>query len=173
MALALAQAKRAAALDEVPVGAILVQDQTLIAKAHNRPVSLCDPCAHAEILVLRAAGMALCNYRLPGSTMYVTLEPCAMCAGAIVQARVARLVYAASDPKAGAAGSVLNLFAYPSINHHTQVQGGVCAAAAMQLLQDFFSVRRQARRRAGSGAMQAAGGASALALNDGPLNDGQ
>ena len=127
---------------EVPVGAVVVADGRILAETWNRPVSLDDPTAHAEIRALRAAGEALGNYRLAGATLYVTLEPCAMCAGAMVHARIARLVYGASDPKAGAAGSVFELLRAPALNHRVEVTGGVLAAECGELLRAFFQARR-------------------------------
>ncbi len=127
---------------EVPVGAVLVRDDTVIARAANAPIRLTDPTAHAEILTLRAAGESCANYRLPDSTLYVTLEPCPMCAAALVHARVARLVFAAADPKTGAAGSVMDLVRDPRLNHQLEVTGGVLAEAAGELLRAFFRARR-------------------------------
>ncbi|MGK6306555.1 tRNA adenosine(34) deaminase TadA [Variovorax sp. DT-64] len=148
MRLALAEARRAAEAGEVPVGAVLVKGGRLIAAGRNAPVALHDPSAHAEMNALRAGGAALGNYRLDGCELYVTLEPCAMCAGAMLHARLARVVFGAADPKTGAAGSVLDLFTRRELNHHTQVQGGVLAADCQQLLQDFFKSRRSAAREA-------------------------
>ncbi|MEO5566275.1 MAG: tRNA adenosine(34) deaminase TadA [Luteimonas sp.] len=129
--------------DEIPVGAVLLgADGTMLGEGWNRNISDHDPSAHAEILVLRQAGKALGNHRLTGCTLYVTLEPCAMCAMALVHARVARLVYAAADPKTGAAGSVFDLLADPRHNHHVDVQGGVLADEAGQRLRDFFRRKR-------------------------------
>jgi tRNA(adenine34) deaminase len=142
MAAALALAQTAASKGEVPVGAVLVKDGESIASAANAPIRLHDPTAHAEILALRAAGERLANYRLPGTTLYVTLEPCSMCAAAMVHARVERLVYAAADPKTGAAGSVMNLAQDQRLNHQMTVQAGVLADAAGELLQAFFRERR-------------------------------
>jgi len=142
MRLALAEARAAAATGEVPVGAVVVRDGRMIATGRNAPVGTHDPSAHAEIVALRAAAAALGNYRLDGCTLVVTLEPCAMCAGAMLHARVGRVVFGAADPKTGAAGSVLNLFAEPRLNHHTQVQGGVLADECAALLRDFFKPRR-------------------------------
>ena len=150
MRLALQQAQQARLQGEVPVGAVLVRHDELVAGGYNQPISLHDPSAHAEMQALRAAGTALSNYRLPGLTLYVTLEPCAMCAMALMHARISRVVFAASDPKTGAAGSVLDLFAYPQLNHHTTVLGGVLADEAASLLQDFFRERRKAQRSAGT-----------------------
>ena len=146
MALALAQARDAADAGEVPVGAVVVRDGRLLAAGRNSPVAGRDPSAHAEINALRAAAQALGNYRLDGCELFVTLEPCPMCAGAMLHARLARVVFGAADPRTGAAGSVLDLFAQPQLNHHTRVTGGVCAAACGALLQDFFHGRRQAAR---------------------------
>ena len=142
MAQALAQASLAAAAGEVPVGAVLVRDGQVLASAYNQPITLCDPSAHAEMLALRAAGLGEGNYRLPGTTLYVTLEPCAMCAGAMLHARVDRVVFGAPDPKTGAAGSALDLFSVKQINHQTQVDGGLMAEECGQILKDFFKERR-------------------------------
>jgi tRNA(adenine34) deaminase len=142
MAEALTLAEAAASAGEVPVGAVLVSDGEAIARAANAPIRLHDPTAHAEILALRAAGERSANYRLPGTTLYVTLEPCPMCAAAMVHARVERLVYGAADPKTGAAGSVMNLVEDPRLNHQIAVEGGVSADAASGLLQAFFRDRR-------------------------------
>ena len=142
MGLALAQAREAAAAGEVPVGAVVVQDERLIATGRNSPIAGHDPTAHAEIVALREAAKVLGNYRLDGCTLYVTLEPCAMCSGAMLHARLARVVFGAPDPRTGVAGSVLDLFAHAQLNHQTQVQGGVCADACAQLLKDFFKPRR-------------------------------
>lgn len=148
MGLALAQARAAAAAGEVPVGAVVVKDGALLAAGRNSPVATHDPSAHAEVNALRAAAAALGNYRLDGCTLYVTLEPCAMCSGAMLHARLARVVYGAADPRTGAAGSVLDLFAQPLLNHHTRVTSGVAAEACAALLQEFFRGRRQAAREA-------------------------
>jgi len=129
---------------EVPVGAVVVKDGTIVGRGYNAPISERDPSAHAEICALRDASRNLRNYRLEGCSLYVTLEPCAMCAGAIMHARIARLVYGAPDPKTGACGSVLDLFAEAKLNHHTRVEGGVLAAESGRLLSDFFSARRHA-----------------------------
>ena len=144
MNLALALATEAAALGEVPVGAIVVREGIVVGRGANAPIAGQDPTAHAEIAALRAAGIALANYRLPGCVMYVTLEPCAMCAGAIIQARLSRLVFGAPDPKTGACGSVVDLFAEPRLNHHTSVTGGVRSADASAMLSAFFVARRHA-----------------------------
>ncbi|MDQ0080588.1 tRNA(adenine34) deaminase [Variovorax boronicumulans] len=146
MALALAQARLAAEAGEVPVGAVLVKDGQLIATGRNTPVAQHDPSAHAEINALRAGATTLGNYRLDGCELFVTLEPCAMCSGAMLHSRLARVVYGAADPKTGAAGSVLDLFAEPRLNHHTQVQGGVLAQECAAVLQAFFQQRRSAAR---------------------------
>ena len=142
MALALALARRAAESGEVPVGAVVVKDGQLLASGYNAPIAGHDPTAHAEIVALREAARVLGNYRLDGCTLYVTLEPCPMCSGAMLHARLARVVYGATDPRTGTAGSVLDLFAQPQLNHQTQVTGGVCADACGQLLKDFFKPRR-------------------------------
>ncbi|MFM2085108.1 MAG: hypothetical protein RLY95_1926 [Pseudomonadota bacterium] len=141
MALALAEAKQAGLRGEVPVGAILVKDGEVIASVSNAVISLHDPSAHAEVLALRAAGQALQNYRLPDCELYVTLEPCAMCAAAMIHARISRVVYGASDPKTGAAGGLLNVFD-TTFNHQTKVQGGVMANECGELLRDFFKTKR-------------------------------
>ena len=142
MRLALAQAQAAAAAGEVPVGAVVVKDGQLIATGRNAPIAGHDPTSHAEVMALREAARVLGNYRLDGCTLYVTLEPCAMCSGAMLHARLARVVYGAADPRTGAAGSVLNLFDLAQLNHQTEVRGGVQAQACGQLLQDFFRPRR-------------------------------
>ena len=142
MRLALVEAEKAAALGEVPVGAVLVDGNGLLAAAGNSPIRQCDPTAHAEILALRAAAGLRANYRLPDTTLYVTLEPCPMCMGALVQARVRRLVYGASDPKGGAAHSLYNLGDDPRLNHRLEVVGGLLAEECGRLLKDFFRVRR-------------------------------
>jgi tRNA(adenine34) deaminase len=152
MRLALAQAELARAEGEVPVGAVVVKDGEVIAVGYNQPIGRHDPSAHAEIMALRAAGEKLGNYRLPGCALYVTLEPCAMCSGAMMHARLARVVYAASDPKTGVCGSVLDLFAHAVLNHHTEVAGGVLAEEASAMLKAFFAERRAASRRAASAA---------------------
>jgi tRNA(adenine34) deaminase len=139
---ALEQAELAAIAGEVPVGAVLVRDGQVIAKGFNQPISNHDPSAHAEIMALRDAAQAELNYRLPGTTLYVTLEPCIMCAGAMLHARVGRVVFGAADPKTGAAGSVLNVFAEKHINHQTQVEGGIMGDECGQVLRDFFKERR-------------------------------
>ena len=142
MSLALDQARLAAAAGEVPVGAVVVKDGQVIATGRNAPIASHDPTAHAEVMALRAAARVLGNYRLEGCTLYVTLEPCAMCSGAMLHARVDRVVFGAADPRTGVAGSVLNLFGHPQLNHQTQVVGGVLAADCGRLLKDFFKPRR-------------------------------
>jgi tRNA(adenine34) deaminase len=139
---ALALAQQAAAAGEVPVGALVVSAGEIVGRGFNRPISGKDPSAHAEIMALRDAAGTLGNYRLAGCQLFVTLEPCAMCAGAIMHARIARVVYGASDPKTGVCGSVIDLFAETKLNHHAQVEGGILATDAAQLLQHFFAARR-------------------------------
>lgn len=146
MRLALAEARKAGEAGEVPVGAVLVKDGAVIATGHNCPLTSHDPTAHAEIGALRAGAAALGNYRLDGCTLFVTLEPCAMCAGAMLHARLARVVYGAAEPKTGAAGSVTDLFAEPRLNHRTEVQGRVLAEECAAVLQDFFRQRREESR---------------------------
>jgi tRNA(adenine34) deaminase len=146
MQLALAQAQHAWNLGEVPVGAVVVKDGELIAAGYNQPIGRHDPTAHAEIVALRAAAEKLGNYRLPGCELFVTLEPCAMCSGAMMHARLARVVYGAQDPKTGACGSVLNLFEQEKLNHHTGLVGGVLADEASAMLRGFFAERRAAAR---------------------------
>ncbi|MEO8727669.1 MAG: tRNA adenosine(34) deaminase TadA [Acidobacteriaceae bacterium] len=140
---ALALARAASAAAEVPVGAIIVFDGKVIAEAANRTIALHDPTAHAEILALRGAALYLQNYRLTGCELFSTLEPCAMCAGALLHARISRLVFAAPDPKAGAAGSVLSILNHPQLNHQMQVESGLCAAESSALLQEFFRGKRE------------------------------
>jgi tRNA(adenine34) deaminase len=147
---ALDQALNAQLAGEVPVGAVITQMvdgvPQVVATGYNRPITTSDPTAHAEIVALRHAAQLLGNYRLPGCTLYVTLEPCAMCAMALMHARVGRVVFAARDPKTGAAGSVLDLFAERRLNHHTTVEAGLLADAASALLRDFFAQRRAQQR---------------------------
>ncbi len=146
MRLALDQALNAQLAGEVPVGAVIVRRTAsglqVVATGYNRPITTHDPTAHAEIVALRHAAQLLQNYRLPDCELYVTLEPCAMCAMALMHARIGRVVFAATDPKTGAAGSVLNLFAQPALNHHTALVGGVLAEPASDLLKQFFAQRR-------------------------------
>jgi len=147
MGLALDQARLAWERGEVPVGAVVVKDGEVIATGFNQPIGGHDPTAHAEIVALRAAAEKLGNYRLPGCELYVTLEPCIMCSGAMMHARLARVVYAALDPKTGACGSVVNLFDEQKLNHHTAVTGGVLAGEASLMLKAFFAERRAAARK--------------------------
>ena len=142
MQAALAQARQAAEAGEVPIGAVVVHEGTIIATGQNRALRNVDPTAHAEIVAMRAAAEALGNYRLNGCTLYVTLEPCAMCAGAMIHARIDRLVFAAADPKAGAAGSVLAVINHPQLNHQMQVEQGIGAEESAELLRSFFRERR-------------------------------
>ncbi|MYM28192.1 tRNA adenosine(34) deaminase TadA [Duganella sp. CY15W] len=144
MQLALEQAQQAWDLGEVPVGAVVVKDGEVIAVGCNQPIGKHDPTAHAEIVALRAAAEKLGNYRLPGCELYVTLEPCVMCSGAMMHARLARVVYGAADPKTGACGSVLNLFEQEQLNHHTDIVGGVMAEECGAMLKNFFAARRAA-----------------------------
>jgi tRNA(adenine34) deaminase len=150
MRLALDQAHNAALVGEVPVGAVIVREtaegRQVIATGYNRPVTEHDPTAHAEIVALRHAARLLGNYRLPECELFVTLEPCAMCAMALMHARVKRVVFGAFDPKGGASGSVLDLFAEPRLNHHTRVVGGILAEESARVLQAFFAERRRAYR---------------------------
>jgi len=146
MRLALDQAHNAWALAEVPVGAVVVKDGQVIATGFNQPIGNSDPTAHAEVQAMRAAADLLGNYRLSHCELYVTLEPCAMCAGAMQHARIKRLVFGASDPKTGACGSVVDLFAEPKLNHHTQVRGGVLGGESGRLLSQFFAERRELKR---------------------------
>jgi len=147
MRLALDQAHNAWLVGEVPVGAVILRDGKVIATGYNRPITTHDPTAHAEIVALRHAAQLLENYRLPNCELYVTLEPCAMCSMALLHARFKRVVFGAPDPKTGAAGSVLDLFAEPRLNHQTVLLGGVLAPACGQLLREFF-VERRAQQRA-------------------------
>ncbi len=139
---ALALAGEAARVGEVPVGAVVVDRGRVVGRGYNAPISQQDPTAHAEVQALRDAARTLGNYRLVGCTLYVTLEPCAMCAGAMLHARLARVVYGAPDPKTGACGSVVDLFGVPRLNHHAVVQGGVLQGECSQLLSSFFRTRR-------------------------------
>lgn len=147
MQLALDLAREAAKKGEVPVGAIVVKNGQIIGQGSNKPIGLHDPSAHAEIIAMRAAAQHLGNYRLVDCTLYVTLEPCAMCAGAIQHARIARLVYGACDAKTGACGSVVNLMNEPKLNHHCEVIGGVLAAECGAVLSDFFKQRRLSKNQ--------------------------
>lgn len=143
---ALVEARRAWAEGEVPVGAVVVKDGVVIARGYNQPIGRHDPTAHAEIVAMRAAAEALGNYRLPGCELYVTLEPCVMCSGAMMHARLARVVYGATDPKTGACGSVVNVFENEQLNHHAEVEGGLLAGDCGQVLKDFFAERRALRK---------------------------
>lgn len=146
MTAALELARLAADAGEVPVGALVVLDDRIVGRGYNQPIGAHDPSAHAEIMALRDAARTLRNYRLPGCDLYVTLEPCLMCAGAMMHARIHRVIYGASDPKTGVAGSVFDVFANPKLNHHTQVEGGVLSADCSALLSGFFAQRRTATR---------------------------
>ena len=139
---ALSMARSAECLGEVPVGAIVVREGIIVGRGFNSPIGESDPTAHADIAALRDAARNLENYRLPGCELFVTLEPCAMCAGAILHSRIARVVYGARDPKTGVHGSVVDLFAVERLNHHTRVEGGVLAEECSQLLSSFFASRR-------------------------------
>ncbi|PIM54226.1 tRNA adenosine(34) deaminase TadA [Roseateles chitinivorans] len=147
MRLALDQAQNAWLVGEVPVGAVIMRAGQVIATGYNRPITTHDPTAHAEIVALRHAAQLLGNYRLPECELYVTLEPCAMCAMAMMHARLKRVVFAAPDPKTGVAGSVLDLFGQKQLNHHTALHGGVLAEASSKLLREFFAERREAARQ--------------------------
>ena len=142
MHLAIVQAQAAALRGEVPVGAIVVLEDRILAAAGNRTITDCDPTAHAEIVALREAAQKAGNYRLTGASLYVTIEPCAMCAGALVQARIARLIYGADEPKGGAVRTCMQVLDAPALNHRVEVVSGVLAGEAVQLLQAFFSARR-------------------------------
>jgi tRNA(adenine34) deaminase len=144
---ALDQAQNAWTLGEVPVGAVVVKDGQVVATGFNQPIGTHDPTAHAEIMALRAAASILGNYRLPGCELFVTLEPCAMCAGAMMHARLSRVVYGATDPKTGSCGSILNLFEQEKLNHHTELVGGVLAEECGKLLKEFFAERRSAQQK--------------------------
>jgi tRNA(adenine34) deaminase len=139
---ALAEARAASSAGEVPIGAVLVHDGETLARSGNRTIRDCDPTAHAEVLVLREAARLLGNYRLAGTTLYVTIEPCSMCAGAIVQARVPRLVYGADDPKGGAVRSCFKILSHPRLNHQVEIISGVLVADCAAILQSFFAERR-------------------------------
>jgi len=142
MRAALELAREAGANDEVPVGAVVVLNGDIVGRGFNQPIGRHDPSAHAEIMALRDAGARLGNYRLPGCELYVTLEPCAMCAGAIMHSRIARVVYGAADPKTGVAGSVVDLFAEPRLNHHAMIERGVLGEECGLMLSRFFAARR-------------------------------
>jgi tRNA(adenine34) deaminase len=145
MNLALEEARTASLEDEVPVGAVLVINNELVAKGHNQPIQDKDPSSHAEIRVLREAASKLGNYRLPGASLYVSLEPCLMCCGAIFQARIAQVYFGAYDPKTGCAGSVMNVFENTQLNHHCQIYGGILENNSVQLLKEFFKIKRLAK----------------------------
>ncbi len=169
MRLALEAAQAAGAAGEVPVGAVIVRGDDVIARGFNHPIGGHDPSAHAEMAALRAAAQALGNYRLPGCDLYVTLEPCLMCSGAIMHARIGRVVFGAPDPKTGACGSVVDAFANPQLNHHATVTGGVLAEECGDLLRAFFAERRRAARearRAAAGEGGAAGAGDSAAACD-------
>ena len=142
MRAALEEARRAWAEGEVPVGAVVVKDGEIIGRGYNQPIGRHDPTAHAEIVAMRAAAAALGNYRLPGCELYVTLEPCVMCSGAMMHARLSKIIYGARDPKTGACGSVVNVFLSEQLNHHAEVEGGLLADDCGQVLKDFFAERR-------------------------------
>jgi tRNA(adenine34) deaminase len=142
MAMAIELAREAWQAGEVPVGAIVVLDGEIVGRGFNQPIARHDPSAHAEIMAMRDAGQRIGNYRLPECTLYVTLEPCAMCAGAIMHARMKRIIFGAADPKTGAAGSVVNLFHESRLNHHTHIQGGILAEECGELISGFFRKRR-------------------------------
>ena len=146
MGLALEQARLAGTQGEVPVGAVVVKDGEVIGRGFNQPISSHDPSAHAEMVALRDASQRLGNYRLTDCDLYVTLEPCVMCSGAIFHARIRHVIFGATDPKTGVAGSVMNLYASTPLNHHADVRGGVLAAESGALLQSFFAARRKAQR---------------------------
>jgi tRNA(adenine34) deaminase len=139
---ALVLAREAGAAGEVPVGAVVVCDEKIVGRGYNRPITAHDPTAHAEIIALREAAAHLGNYRLPGCELFVTLEPCAMCTGAMFHARIARVVFGAFDPKGGVAGSVLDLYGEPRLNHHAEIVGGVLGFESGELLSSFFAARR-------------------------------
>jgi tRNA(adenine34) deaminase len=146
MRLALREAQRAFDEQEAPVGAVVVERGRVVARAHNRPVHLYDPTAHAEVLALRRAAWKLGNYRLTDCILYVTIEPCAMCAGAIVQARLARVVFGARDPKAGASGSALRVLNHPKLNHQVEIAHGILAEDCASILTEFFQRRRKEKQ---------------------------
>ncbi len=149
MRYALTLAHKAAELGEVPVGAVLVRDDQLLSEGWNQPIISHDPTAHAEIMAIRHAAVSEKNYRLPGTTLYITIEPCSMCAGAIIHSRISRVVFGASEPRAGAAGSVINLLQNEQFNHKTEITSGVLAEECGQVLKDFFKIRRKAKKLSG------------------------
>lgn len=143
MAMALEEAEKAARMNEVPVGAVLVDESgNILARTHNQPITMCDPSAHAEMLALRMGGQKTANYRLPGATLYSTIEPCVMCMGAIIHARLSKIVYGASDPKWGAAGSLYNFAFDQRLNHTLEVVAGVCKDEAVDIIKSFFRNKR-------------------------------
>ena len=144
---ALAEARESAAAGEVPIGAVLVREGRILARAGNRTIRDCDPTAHAEIVALREAARIIGNYRLADTTLYVTIEPCSMCAGAMIQARVPRLVYGAAEPRGGAVQSCFEVLSHPDLNHRVQVSSGVLASDCSDLIQSFFTARRQQARQ--------------------------
>lgn len=144
---ALLLAHEAEALGEVPVGAVVVKDGIIVGRGFNHPIAAHDPSAHAEVMALRDAARQLGNYRLPGCTLYATLEPCVMCAGAIFHARIARVVYGAPEPKTGANGSAVELFGLTNLNHHAEIAGGVLASECAELVSSFFARKRAALRQ--------------------------
>ena len=146
MRLALEQAKLAALAGEVPIGAVLVKNGVVISSGHNNPIGSCDPTAHAEIQAIRLGGKRVCNYRLVDCSLYVTLEPCSMCCGAIFQARLKNVFYGTNDEKIGACGSVLNLFNFPSLNHQTKLHSGLLKDECAQVLKEFFKQRRMDKK---------------------------
>ncbi len=164
MRLALTQAQHAWDLGEVPVGAVVVKDGVVVACGYNQPIGKHDPSAHAEIVALRAAAEKLGNYRLPGCELYVTLEPCLMCSGAMMHARLARVVFGASDPKTGVCGSLMNLFEHTQLNHHTSVTGGVLEQECGNMLKGFFAARRAAATAARRAASESAAGPDGSAV---------
>lgn len=167
MTAALEEARLAEAAGEVPVGAVVVWNDQIIARGHNLPIRSVDPSAHAEMQALRAAAKVLGNYRMPECELYVTLEPCAMCSGAILHARLKHVVFGATDPKTGAAGSVVDLFAQATLNHQTTLARGVMADECGQMLRDFFGARRRAQKAAQKAAQNAARAAGEQPLVDG------
>lgn len=171
MRIALDQARNAWLVGEVPVGAVIMRDGQVIATGYNRPITDHDPTAHAEIVALRHAAQLLGNYRLPECELFVTLEPCAMCAMALMHARLRRVVFGSRDPKTGAAGSILDLFAEPRLNHHTRIEGGLMAEASSAMLREFFEERRALQRqRRASRQPAVADGAAAAAPVPGALS---
>jgi len=156
MQAALDEARLAEAAGEVPVGAVVVWNDTIIARGHNLPIRSVDPSAHAEMQALRAAAQVIGNYRMPECELYVTLEPCVMCSGAILHARIRHVVFGATDPKTGAAGSVLNLFEQAQLNHQTTIAGGVLADDCSRMLKEFFGGRRRAQKAAQKAALAVA-----------------